>query len=306
VRMVPDTAVIDGRRFRYAVSSNAFGPEAKSMIWAVNIHGYFAGGEMYWRESARLANNLNIKILNPSLPGFGGSDPLAWNRLSMKAMGEKIFQLMDELNIGRALLIGHSMGGAIAVQMAVDEPDRVTGLIYRDGAATPSWKYRDGALAKTLSPIAPDLGSLLDLALAAMFDAPDLIVSKINSTIKSVIPDVRRNVKTIGATVPVAAMLFSTDLTGEVALLAGRREIPLLAEWGSSDLITPAKTAEEFESVSGQEIFWVPGGHSWMLARPTTQSWILKYHERGQRFLNSVKQRDSELSGKNVFLKQVL
>src|SRR5581483_536570 len=84
VRMVPKRTVIDGRRMRYAVSDNedATGPEGPGTppLWAVNVHGYFAGGGMYWRESANLARTFGWRVLNPSLPGFAGSDPLPWER----------------------------------------------------------------------------------------------------------------------------------------------------------------------------------------------------------------------------------
>ena len=37
-------------RWRYSVSDNL-----DASTWAVNLHGFFAGGGVYWRESARLA-----------------------------------------------------------------------------------------------------------------------------------------------------------------------------------------------------------------------------------------------------------
>ena len=59
IRMVPGVLRVGGRRLNFAVSDNedAHGPDGPGSppVWAVNIHGYFAGGSMYWRESARLA-----------------------------------------------------------------------------------------------------------------------------------------------------------------------------------------------------------------------------------------------------------
>ena len=98
-RMVPGVMTIEGRRMRYAVSANS--QQGKALLdetleakrerrspnlngiapldefvdddtWFVNIHGYFAGGGMYWRESSKLVKSLGVKVLNPSLPGFGG------------------------------------------------------------------------------------------------------------------------------------------------------------------------------------------------------------------------------------------
>ena len=90
IRMVPSSMMVEGRRLRFAVSDNvdAYGPDGPGSppIWAVNIHGYFAGGGMYWRESARLAEQLGWRVINPSLPGFGGSDPLDWSDVSMESL----------------------------------------------------------------------------------------------------------------------------------------------------------------------------------------------------------------------------
>ncbi len=73
---------LHGRVFRYRVTDNddAHGPSGPGTppIWAINIHGYFAGGSMYARESLRLAQRLGWRVVNPSLPGFGGSAPLDW------------------------------------------------------------------------------------------------------------------------------------------------------------------------------------------------------------------------------------
>ena len=87
IRMVPEVVRVEGRSLRFAVSDNAdaHGPGSPP-VWAVNIHGYFAGGGMYWRESARLAQRMGWRVVDPSLPGFGGSDALAWSQVSMAGL----------------------------------------------------------------------------------------------------------------------------------------------------------------------------------------------------------------------------
>ena len=98
IRMVPGVMEVDGRRLRYAISDNedAYGPEGPGSppIWAVNVHGYFAGGGMYWRESARLAQVTGWRVVNPSLPGFGGSDPLEWGDISMPNLAQQVDRIM--------------------------------------------------------------------------------------------------------------------------------------------------------------------------------------------------------------------
>lgn len=293
VRMVPGTAEVDGLQLNYAVSDNeripynGQGPQ----IWAVNIHGYFAGGGMYWRESARLAGSLGWRVVNPSLPGFGGSEPLPWDQLSMGGFARAIAGLLDQLGAGPAVVLGHSMGGAVAVQFAFDHPDRTLGVIYRDGAGTASWKERRSILAKVLSPVSPDLGAMCDLVSGVALDVPDLFVGRVRSTLRGVMPDARLNLRSVADALPVAAMLFATDLSMQVDHVARDHRVPILPMWGMYDRITPKHTAHEFARVSGQKVHWVRGGHSWMIARPGTQLRVLRTSAHGTAFIDGVSER---------------
>jgi len=293
VRMVPGTADIGGLRVNYAVSDNETIPfnGQPPQIWAVNIHGYFAGGGMYWRESARLAGGLGWRVINPSLPGFGGSDPLPWNRLSMSGFADVIAGLLDHLGVGPVVVLGHSMGGAVATQFAFDHPERTLGVVYRDGAATASWKERKSILAKVISPVSPDLGAMCDLVSGVALDVPDMLIGRARSTLRGVMPDARLNLRSVADALPVGAMLFASDLTTEVDHVARDHGVPILPMWGMYDRITPRHTAHEFARISGEKVHWVRGGHSWMIARPGTQMRVLRDHEDGQSFMRRVMAR---------------
>jgi pimeloyl-ACP methyl ester carboxylesterase len=292
VRMVPGRLEIDGRGLRYAVSDNeeAHGPEGPDTppLWAVNIHGYFAGGGMYWRESSHIAQSLGWRMLNPSLPGFGGSDPLPWEQVNLREISEQIVALLDHVGAENAVLLGHSMGGAVAVQFAHDHPQRTLGIVYRDGVATPGWKRRRGLLVSLLAPVMPDIAGLTDLMIAALLDTPDLLIGRrLSSTLRGLWPDARRNLRAMGRTIPVGAMLMSIDMHEELKTIV-KKEIPFLPLWGCFDRIVNAATAEELAALVGREIVWVPGGHSWMLPRPQGQADVLRYLGPGRAFVDEV------------------
>lgn len=306
--MVPGMIRVDGRRLRFAVSANAAGrppdgvatASAAAPVWAVNLHGFFAGGEMYWRESDDLANRLEWRVVSPSLPGFAGSQPLPWNQLSARALAGSVATLLDHLGVDRAVLLGHSMGGAVAVAFADAFPDRTLGVIYRDGAATPRWRDRRGLLPAVMAPWAPDLAGPIDLILSAAFDAPDLLLGRFHHTVAGLIPDVRRNIRSLGRTAPVAALLMTLDLRNEVQRLGRAGDIPILAEWGCFDRIAHSWTAAEFAEHAEVPVHWVPGGHSWMLARPRSQADLLCRLDWGRRFVAEVQERDRHLSAPDV------
>jgi pimeloyl-ACP methyl ester carboxylesterase len=308
IRMVPSSMMVEGRRLRFAVSDNvnAHGPDGVGSppIWAVNIHGYFAGGGMYWRESARLAEQLGWRVINPSLPGFGGSDPLDWHDVSMESLASQVRAISHQVDAGPVVLLGHSMGGAVAVQFAHDHPRRTLGVIYRDGVSTPAWRERHGILPTLLSPFAPDVAPMADLIASVVFDLPDLFIGRMYSTVRSVLPDVRRNIRTVGQTMPIGSLLMSLDQRTEVRALVAQ-QMPILNEWGCFDRITPGSAATEFAAVARAPVQWVPGGHSWMLARPQGQSDILTHLASGREFMVKVENRWRQFTSRDHTLRAV-
>ena len=308
IRMVPGSMRVEGRQLHFAVSDNvdAHGPDGPGTppIWAINIHGYFAGGGMYWRESARLAEQLGWRVINPSLPGFGGSDPLDWRDVSMEILANQVMAVLHQVDAGPVIVLGHSMGAAVAIQFAHDHPRHALGVIYRDGVSTPAWKARHGIVSTLLSPFAPNVAPLADLMAAVVSDMPDLFVGRMFSTVRSVLPDMRRNVESVGQTLPVGSLLMSIDQRPEVRTLVAQ-QMPILNEWGCFDRITPGAAAAEFASAARAPVQWVPGGHSWMLARPQGQTDILVHLAAGKEFMSDVERRWRQLTSREQSLHAV-
>jgi len=280
-------------------NEDACGPEGpgSAPVWAVNLHGYFAGGGMYWRESIHLAETFGWRVVNPNLPGFAGSDPLPWERVSIGGLTNEIVRLLDHLGVEQAVLLGHSMGGAVAVQFADAHPERTLGIIYRDGAATPEWKQRHGMLVSLLSPVVPDVAGVADLMLAVLLDTPGFLIGRrLPSTLRGLWPDASRNLRTMGRSLPVGSMIMTIDLRDEVRHIVDEA-VPVLPVWGCFDRIVNAATAYEFSDLVHRDVVWVPGGHSWMLPRPQAQADILRYLGQGRAFMDEVAQRRQKLAG---------
>ncbi len=178
----------------------------------------------------------------------------------------------------------------MAVEHAARHQDDVLGIIYRAGIATPAWRRRRGLAARLLAPVLPDVADMADMGLAILLDTPDLLAGRFIATIRSLLPDVRANLKTVGRSFPVGTMLMTLDMRQEVTEL-GSSGLPMLAEWGCFDRVVTEEAAAEFSRHSGVPVQWVPGGHSWMLARPQGQADVLSYVPSGQRFLEAVEER---------------
>ena len=287
---------VNGRRLRYRVTDNVEASRANDdpQMWAMSLHGYFAGGSMYARESESLASRFGWRVVNPSLPGFGGSDPLAHANVTMADLTDEISRIREHLGIDRMVLLGHSMGAAVAMHYAAIHPGAVVGIVYRDGVAPPSWQQRHGAVARLLARSLPDLAPVADMAAAVTLDLPDLLVGHALATVRAMLPDLRHNFRTLVRSQPIASMLMNLDLSDDVRRVRSLG-IPVLAEWGCFDRLIPSSTATEFAEVAGMDVHWVPGGHSWMLARPGGQADVLTSMWWGRAFIEAIGARSAAL-----------
>jgi len=90
------------------------------------LHGLGSSG-LDWGEQVP-AFSERCQVITPDLAGFGRSDRLT-GRYSIAEYAKDIFRLLDHLRIDHCHLLGYSMGGAIAFQMAADMPRRISSLI---------------------------------------------------------------------------------------------------------------------------------------------------------------------------------
>jgi pimeloyl-ACP methyl ester carboxylesterase len=89
-------------------------------------HG-FLGGSGYWVPHLG-AFGRTFDVIAPDLPGFAGSaDRPAPD--SIEGMAGAVVTLIDALGVGPFHLLGHSMGGMVAQQIALDHPERVQKLV---------------------------------------------------------------------------------------------------------------------------------------------------------------------------------
>ncbi len=92
----------------------------------VLVHGYLGGSAQWDAETAQFSDRYDV--IAPDLPGFGDASGEAGCR-SIGEMADSVLGLLDNLGIGEFILMGHSMGGMIAQEMAARAGDRVSKLI---------------------------------------------------------------------------------------------------------------------------------------------------------------------------------
>lgn len=90
------------------------------------IHGFLGSAYDWFGNLDALSGDYRVWALD--LIGFGYSERVTERAYSLKTYARHVREFMDAHNIAQATLVGHSMGGAIALEFAHDYPDRVDRL----------------------------------------------------------------------------------------------------------------------------------------------------------------------------------
>lgn len=152
------------------------------------------------------------ELLFVDRPGHGRSDIGGPQYILPDAQADAIARLMRIRGISKAIVVGHSFGGAIAAELAVRHPSMVSGLVFLSPAVYPwkggvAWYYHaasdpnTGALFSTL--IVPPIGLLaIDRATRGVFSPnqpPDGYIAN-TKALQALRPDVfRHNAQEVAA-----------------------------------------------------------------------------------------------------------
>jgi pimeloyl-ACP methyl ester carboxylesterase len=172
----------------------------------VVLHG-LSGSTRWWGLNVpSLARQHCIHLVD--LPGFGRS---RGQRFRLRKAAETLVRWMDRLGLEQADLMGHSMGGFVAADLAARFPERVDRLVLVDAAAIPFSRgyVRDAwGLVRALRYMPPNFLPLL---------ASDAM---------------RAGAITVGL---AAREILKTDMTSELARIQART----LVVWGEFDTLLP-------------------------------------------------------------------
>ncbi|WP_098023964.1 alpha/beta fold hydrolase [Streptomyces sp. st115] len=152
------------------------------------LHGHFAEGCTFTRLAGELGDAVRVVALDQR--GHGRSDRSAG--YSRAGYVEDAVAVLEHLGIGGAVVLGHSLGGVNAYQLAARHPGLVDALVVEDVGARVdddlsfalSWPYRAPTRSALLHGLGPSAPYLLDAVReypdgwGLAFDARDMNASQ--------------------------------------------------------------------------------------------------------------------------------
>jgi 3-oxoadipate enol-lactonase len=167
---------------RLQASSYAEPPAVRPTL--VFLHG-IGGRASGWAPIQQACAAAGHTSLAWDMPGYGDSPSIA--PYDFDGLADALALLMDTHDLHKAVLVGHSMGGMVALQMWARHPERVAGLVL--AASSPAFGHGSGDfqqafIAQRLAPIeaghsmADVADTLVPSMVAPGFEGPGLAQAK--------------------------------------------------------------------------------------------------------------------------------
>jgi pimeloyl-ACP methyl ester carboxylesterase len=239
----------------------------------VLIHG-FCGNSHYWKYVVPHLVKKN-RVLSVDLRGHGDSStPRDCCEITDMAMD--LGSLLDSLQIERATLIGHSLGGYISLAFAEIYPERLTGLSLVHSTAYPDSEEAKGNRDKGINKISnegivPFVNDLI----------PKLFSEKNESELINQVNFVKKigyKTSEFGAIGALKAMKNRPDRNHILKNL----QVPVLLVAGSEDRVIPIDKVFSVDKGNIQQTVIEDSGHMSMLEQPEKLAAVL------QNFLGNV------------------
>ena len=235
----------------------------------VFIHGLGSSGYMEWRRNLEPAAERH-RVYAPDLPGYGRTDKPRV-RYTIPYFARFVRRYMDFLGLRRAAVIGASLGGRIALEMALEQPRLVRKLVLVNTLGLGRPQVRMAQMAYGLVTI-PRVGeAVMRIARDALTWAPRKVIRRFAARYAGVSVDLEAtmddsyldDLRDMYAADGFHNAYLSTvrSLVNPRALFGGHHDvtrrlnelkIPVQLIWGAADPLFPLAHAERAQSLIGE------------------------------------------------------
>jgi pimeloyl-ACP methyl ester carboxylesterase len=246
------------------------------------IHGLGAAKSSFFDCAALLAD-AGFRVHALDLPGFGGSSKPATAPYSAPWFADAVRGVMDALGIASAHVVGNSMGGRVALELALTSPERVRSV----AALCPAVAFVKRDFHPVVRLLRPELGLLphrlrrgmVERQLWSMFCDPDALDPSVADV---VVDEFQRIYGSAGARVAFYASARNIYLDkpfGRNGFYPRLSELepPALFVWGTHDRLIPAGFRRHVEEwlPSAEQIVLDGCGHVPQVERPEQTAGML-------------------------------
>src|SRR5690242_7447336 len=212
----------------------------------VLLHGYPFNRSLWNEQVSALSNR--YRVITPDLRGLGESDSRP-GAATMNRMAQDVAELLDQLEIWRAVIGGLSMGGYVALAFYKQFPSRVRALVLADTRAQADTEEgKQTRLQQAEKALSEGMAGIADAMLPKLL-TPET-VSKRPEIVKFV-RDMMLQTKPEGAAAALRGMAERDDQTELLAKIS----TPALIIVGAEDAITPVVDSEKMQqSIAGSRL----------------------------------------------------
>lgn len=205
------------------------------VVW---VHGSGPGVNAYsnFFPNYRVIAAAGYRSVMPDMLGFGWSSKPTGIDYTLDLFVPSLVEFLDRLEITRCVLVGNSLGGAIAMKLAIDHPGRVEKLIVMGpgGIESRETYFKMPGIQKMVSQFTGagfDRAGLRRMLELLAYD-PKIITEELLEQRFNILQTQPKD---------VLARMLITDLTPQLAQL----NCPLLGFWGIEDQFCPASGHEK-------------------------------------------------------------
>lgn len=245
---------VDGREVDFATTRG----EGRPVVF---LHGWGLNHRSYRHALGGLAR-LGMRVYAPAMPGFGGTADLPAEDFSLAGYARWVDRFLTAVGVTEpVVLIGHSFGGGVAIQLAHDVVGRVSQLVLVNSIGGSAWTDRRGRERHMRDRPLWDWGLHLQadtFSLRQLTRIAPVIVA-------DALPNVLRQPRSLWQ---VGRLARDADLGAELRELRKRR-MPVTILWGRHDTVLPQAGLESMRAALGNRaVRTVDGSHSWLLVNP--------------------------------------
>ncbi|RDK88216.1 alpha/beta fold hydrolase [Marinirhabdus gelatinilytica] len=217
----------------------------------VLLHGFLESSTMWEQIVPTLVSKR--KIITIDFPGHGASDAIAEEH-TMELFAEVVFTLLDHLQISTVTLIGHSMGGYVAMAMAEAHPERIEKLVLLNSTPAADSEERKLNRARALKLVPKAKEAFVSMAITNLFT--EVSRQKLQPEIESLKTEALQ-MTAQGITAAIAGMKNRKDRTEVLKSFTS----PKFMICGTEDPILTFQECKSIANTSDCRLFELESGH---------------------------------------------